>query len=287
MNARIADLIREGRSEEITDAVAEGEFFQMQTFTQALIEHVLSGTVDRGDRGQRGDEPARLPRRARAGDQAQAGRATTPRPRKRSSRPRSQPRSRRPGRSSRTEGSGCASPRRVEPDAPPRADRARRWRWRCSPARLAPTPSPSSPRRRSALPSAERAERPRNGRRAGSALDAAGRARSSSRTASCSASGSRPAPPTAIPWQVLAADQQGRVELRPQHGPELGGRDRLDAVHARRPGSAGASTRTATASPTRGTRRTRSTRRRATSPRRAAPRTSPAPSSPTTTPTGT
>ncbi len=28
-------------------------------------------------------------------------------------------------------------------------------------------------------------------------------------------------------------DQQGRVELRPQHGPELGRRDRLDAVHAR------------------------------------------------------
>jgi twitching motility protein PilT len=47
MNARIADLIREGKAEEITDAVAEGEFFQMQTFTQALIEHVLSGKVDR------------------------------------------------------------------------------------------------------------------------------------------------------------------------------------------------------------------------------------------------
>jgi twitching motility protein PilT len=46
-NARIADLIREGRSEEVTDAVAEGEFFHMQTFTQALIEHVLSGRVDR------------------------------------------------------------------------------------------------------------------------------------------------------------------------------------------------------------------------------------------------
>jgi twitching motility protein PilT len=46
-NARIADLIREGRADEITDAVAEGEFFQMQTFTQALIEHVLSGKVDR------------------------------------------------------------------------------------------------------------------------------------------------------------------------------------------------------------------------------------------------
>jgi twitching motility protein PilT len=47
MNARIADLIREGRADEVTDAVAEGEFFQMQTFTQALIEHVLSGKVDR------------------------------------------------------------------------------------------------------------------------------------------------------------------------------------------------------------------------------------------------
>jgi Tfp pilus assembly ATPase PilU len=46
MNARIADLIREGRSDEITDAVAEGDFFQMQTFSQALIEHVLSGAVD-------------------------------------------------------------------------------------------------------------------------------------------------------------------------------------------------------------------------------------------------
>jgi twitching motility protein PilT len=47
MNNRIADLIREGRTDEIIDAVAEGEFFQMQTFTQALIEHVLDGTVER------------------------------------------------------------------------------------------------------------------------------------------------------------------------------------------------------------------------------------------------
>jgi twitching motility protein PilT len=46
MNARIADLIREGHADEITDAVAEGDFFQMQTFTQALIAHVLAGTVD-------------------------------------------------------------------------------------------------------------------------------------------------------------------------------------------------------------------------------------------------
>jgi twitching motility protein PilT len=46
-NARIADLIRENRAEEITDAIAEGEFFQMQTFTHALIQHVRSGLVDR------------------------------------------------------------------------------------------------------------------------------------------------------------------------------------------------------------------------------------------------
>jgi len=47
MNARIADLIREGRADDVTDAVAEGEYFGMQTFTQALIQHVLSGSVDR------------------------------------------------------------------------------------------------------------------------------------------------------------------------------------------------------------------------------------------------
>jgi twitching motility protein PilT len=47
MNARISDLIREERTEEISDAVAEGAFFEMQTFQQALIEHVLAGSVDR------------------------------------------------------------------------------------------------------------------------------------------------------------------------------------------------------------------------------------------------
>ena len=46
-NARIADLIRESRTEEIGDAVAEGAFFDMQTFQQALIDHVLAGVVDR------------------------------------------------------------------------------------------------------------------------------------------------------------------------------------------------------------------------------------------------
>ena len=46
-NARIAELIREQRSEEIPDAIAEGAFFEMQTFEQALIEHVLAGRVER------------------------------------------------------------------------------------------------------------------------------------------------------------------------------------------------------------------------------------------------
>ena len=46
-NARIAELIRENRTEEISDAIEEGAFFQMQTFQQALIELVVSGDIDR------------------------------------------------------------------------------------------------------------------------------------------------------------------------------------------------------------------------------------------------
>jgi twitching motility protein PilT len=46
-NSRIADLIRENRPEEISDAIAEGSFFDMQTFTQALIKLVLAGDVER------------------------------------------------------------------------------------------------------------------------------------------------------------------------------------------------------------------------------------------------
>jgi twitching motility protein PilT len=45
-NARISDLIREGRPEEIGDAIAEGDFFGMQTFQQALITKVLDGAID-------------------------------------------------------------------------------------------------------------------------------------------------------------------------------------------------------------------------------------------------
>jgi twitching motility protein PilT len=47
MNARISDLILENRADEIPDAITEGSFFKMQTFTQALIDHVIAGEVDR------------------------------------------------------------------------------------------------------------------------------------------------------------------------------------------------------------------------------------------------
>jgi twitching motility protein PilT len=46
-NARIADLIREDKSEEIHDAIAEGAFFHMQTFSQSLIELVIKDEIDR------------------------------------------------------------------------------------------------------------------------------------------------------------------------------------------------------------------------------------------------
>ena len=46
-NARIADLIREGKGDEIIDAIADGAFFQMQTFAQSLLELVLEGKVDK------------------------------------------------------------------------------------------------------------------------------------------------------------------------------------------------------------------------------------------------
>ena len=46
-NSRISDLIREDKSEEISEAIGEGSFFQMQTFTQALIGLVLAGDVER------------------------------------------------------------------------------------------------------------------------------------------------------------------------------------------------------------------------------------------------
>jgi twitching motility protein PilT len=47
VNTRIADLIRENRPEEITEAIGEGSYFDMQTFEQALVGLVANGAVDR------------------------------------------------------------------------------------------------------------------------------------------------------------------------------------------------------------------------------------------------
>jgi twitching motility protein PilT len=44
-NTRIADLIREQKEDEIPDAIAQGAFFDMQSFKNALIELVLTGNA--------------------------------------------------------------------------------------------------------------------------------------------------------------------------------------------------------------------------------------------------
>jgi twitching motility protein PilT len=47
-NARIQDLIRENRPDEITDAIEAGEYYEMQSFTSSLISLVLDGSIERG-----------------------------------------------------------------------------------------------------------------------------------------------------------------------------------------------------------------------------------------------
>jgi twitching motility protein PilT len=47
VNERISDLIRENRPSEITDAIREGTYFEMQTFEQALLGLVVDGAVER------------------------------------------------------------------------------------------------------------------------------------------------------------------------------------------------------------------------------------------------
>src|SRR6059058_1841948 len=46
-NTRIADLIRENKPESVIDAIEEGAFFDMQSFTKALLDLVVAGKVDR------------------------------------------------------------------------------------------------------------------------------------------------------------------------------------------------------------------------------------------------
>jgi len=46
-NSRIADLIRDNQPESVIDAIEEGAFFDMQSFTQALLDLVVTENVDR------------------------------------------------------------------------------------------------------------------------------------------------------------------------------------------------------------------------------------------------
>jgi twitching motility protein PilT len=46
-NSRIADLVRDNKPEFIHEAIADGSFFDMQTLSNALIDLVLAGDVDR------------------------------------------------------------------------------------------------------------------------------------------------------------------------------------------------------------------------------------------------
>ena len=46
-NTRIAELIRDNKPESITDAIEEGAFFDMQSFSKALLDLVVAGMVDR------------------------------------------------------------------------------------------------------------------------------------------------------------------------------------------------------------------------------------------------
>ena len=47
MNTRIEELIRDNRADEILDAIEDGDFFQMQTFTKSLMQLVLDGKIER------------------------------------------------------------------------------------------------------------------------------------------------------------------------------------------------------------------------------------------------
>ncbi len=47
-NARIQDLVRENRPDEITDAIEAGEYYEMQSFASSLIALVLDGQIERG-----------------------------------------------------------------------------------------------------------------------------------------------------------------------------------------------------------------------------------------------
>ena len=230
-NARIADLIRDARPDEIHDAIDEGEFFEMQTFSKALIDLVVAGQVDQeiaaNASTNRHDFLVALERalKQQAADERaaaepppirSAGRCAAPRFRsaRRSRAPR------RPfradvdeARCGRDRSRSHSSEQQAHPG--PRAQSSRSWgrHRRSRPCRAPRHRTPRAPC------SSTRLDR-LDAHAAGALVRGAERALAPGRSR--------------LRDSVAGAgrDQQDRVELRPQHGAELRRRRRLDAVHA-------------------------------------------------------
>ena len=231
-NARIADLIRDARPDEIHDAIDEGEFFEMQTFSKALIDLVVAGQVDQeiaaNASTNRHDFLVALERALK--QQAADERAAAEPPHIRSAghcaapRFRSARRSRAPRRPFRADVDEARCGRY---DSRARSDRSSK-RIRGLAARLhdrgadtgAAGPAECRDTERRGLP-APSTRLDRLDAHASHAL-----LRGAEHALAPGRSGLRDSVAGA------GRDQQDRVELRPQHGPELRRRRRLDAVHA-------------------------------------------------------
>ena len=226
-NARIADLIRENKAEEIPEAIEEGSFFNMQSFEQALIQLVISGEIDRETAANAATNQHdfivalehSLKRQAAGVDEARRDSAVGA--------------SRRGG----SDAQACASPpaegMRTSPAgvSPLAAVNSRQQR-------RAPTPSGCSPSTPTNLTERYRYRTSPADHRADADLGAAAIPQAAQLSSSWGAVAERRAS-LRNPVGGARVDQQGRVELRPQHGPELGRGGRLDAVHADHVGALG------------------------------------------------
>ena len=74
VTGRVQDLILNPQETgRLTEVIAEGEYYGMQTFDQALLKHVMAGNLDGGDGVRDGLEPARLQADAEAQGQRASG----------------------------------------------------------------------------------------------------------------------------------------------------------------------------------------------------------------------
>ena len=223
-NSRISDLIRESRAEEITDAIAEGQFFDMQTFSQALIELVVAGEVDRETAANASTNQhdflvsldQALKRKAAGVITDRPVSEAEPEPPKPGEQPDARPpRRRRPGRMKRLVAVAIAA---LALSGPAGADVFK----------VVPSVAPSAP---ATLPSAELPNTPGSISFPATLLQRP--AFVETRTYDqLFTLWQRNGTLYGVPWQVLAAINKIESNFGTQHGAELRGRDRLDAVHA-------------------------------------------------------